>query len=224
MTEQNKSLQIGIIDDHDIVRQGLSELLANMDIQVTEEYADGKDFLNALQNDQIDRPQILLIDYSMPRLNGIEVIEKASKLDSKLKFIMLTQHFNDELKIKAYDAGARAFLNKTCTAAELKKTIDAVDEHGYDDVEEILRLLRNKNTYEEVLENHHSLTDREQELIRLVCDDQEFTYQQIADKMCLSVKSIDACRAGLFEKLNVRSKVGLVLYSFHHKLTAPFRP
>jgi DNA-binding NarL/FixJ family response regulator len=219
----NKHNHVSIVDDHEIVRQGLAELLASMGVQVDNMFSDGPSFLNHLDKHVADQNTIYLIDYSMPRMDGVEVIKQVCDRHPDVKLIMLTQHLSDELKIEAYEAGARAFLNKTCSAEELRTTIDTVAQFGYHNFEEILRLLRTKRTLEEARKNPEvQLTDRELQFLEMVCDSGEYTYQQIADRMNLSVKSIDACRAGLFEKLGVRSKVGLVLYSFHHKLTAPF--
>ncbi|MEP3968937.1 MAG: helix-turn-helix transcriptional regulator, partial [Nonlabens sp.] len=71
-------------------------------------------------------------------------------------------------------------------------------------------------------EEKANLNPRELQLLELVCNEKEYTYQEIADQMNLSIKSVDACRSQLFQKLDVKSKVGLVLYSFAHKLTKPF--
>jgi DNA-binding CsgD family transcriptional regulator len=93
----------------------------------------------------------------------------------------------------------------------------------YDNFDEILKLLRNKDSIKDLSDiDKTNVTDRELQLLELVCHENEYTYQEIADQMNLSIKSVDACRSQLFQKIGAKSKVGLVLYSFHYKLTAPF--
>ncbi|AGC77540.1 LuxR family two component transcriptional regulator [Nonlabens dokdonensis] len=218
-----KKISLGIIDDHDIVRKGIKELLHNMgDFEVIEEHANGVAFLNNMP-EKSKLPDLYLLDYSMPMMNGIEVLKEVKKIAPDAKFLLLTQHLDDPLKVNAYDNGARGFLNKTCTAQQLDSSIKNVVRTGYDNFDEILKLLRNKNSLKELNDKQqYDLTDRELQLLELVCHENEYTYQQIADQMNLSIKSVDACRAQLFQKIGVKSKVGLVLYSFHHKLTQPF--
>lgn len=218
-----QAIRIGIIDDHDIVRKGLKELLENMgSFKVVEEHANGLAFINHFKENK-HPAQLYLLDYSMPMMNGVEVLKEMTALQPEAKFVLLTQHLDDDLKIKAYENGARGFLNKTCNAQQLKQTIENVINLGYDNFEEILRLLRNKKSIKEIPEHTKaSLTDRELQLLELVCDEQEFTYQEIADAMNLSIKSVDACRSQLFTKLDVKSKVGLVLYCYHNNVTKPF--
>lgn len=216
-------IKIGIIDDHDIVRKGIKELLHNMgDFNVIEEHANGVAFLQNLP-DKNNLPDVYLLDYSMPMMNGIEVLKEAKEQAPDAKFLLLTQHLDDPLKVSAYDNGARGFLNKTCTAQQLDSSIKNVVRTGYDNFDEILKLLRNNDSLKELnAKEKYDLSDRDMQLLQLVCHENEYTYQQIADQMHLSIKSVDACRAQLFQKIGVKSKVGLVLYSFEHKLTKPF--
>ncbi|ARN78018.1 hypothetical protein BST97_08400 [Nonlabens spongiae] len=216
-------ISVGIVDDHKIVRNGLKQLLEmNEDFEVTIEYENGLRFVKEVEELE-EKPNVFLLDYSMPMMNGLQVLKELKNQNSSIKCIILTQHDDQGIKIDAYEVGARGFLNKTCDLDELVSTINRVHEHGYDNFEEILKLLRNKTTVESLGSRaREQFTNRELQLIELICNDNEYTYQQIADHMNLSIKSVDACRSQLFQKLDVRSKVGLVLYSFHYKLTHPF--
>jgi len=213
---------IGIIDDHKIVRQGLRELLEKMgSYKITAEFENGSDFLAALPLQ--DPPQIYIMDYSMPGLNGIEVLQALEERDEEYRVLLLTQHFDEQIIDAAYHFGARGFLHKNCTAQDLKFAIDNIATIGYNNVVEILKRVRkydasaNQDAKSDIV-----LTDREREFLRLVCDERELTYEQMADIMSVSVKSIEAYRTALFEKYNIKSKVGLVLFSYKHKLTEPF--
>jgi DNA-binding NarL/FixJ family response regulator len=215
-------ITICIIDDHKIVRQGLIELLQKIgNIKVTHEFDSGTDFLAAIPLNK--KPDMYILDYSMPNMNGIEVLKQLENLEDEYKVLLLTQHFDENIIDEAYNFGARGFLNKNCTAHNLKYAITNIATIGYNNVSEILKRVRN---YEEsnnnLTKNKIDLSARELEFLTLVCNENEFTYDQMAQKMGLSVKSIEGYRASLFEKFNIKSKVGLVLFSFKNKLTEPF--
>lgn len=211
---------ICIIDDHAIVRQGLKELLHKMgNYKVIQEFDNGDDFLQALPINP--SPHIYILDYSMPHMNGIEVLQALEEKEEEFKVLLLTQHLDEQIIDAAYHHGARGFLHKNCTAHDLKFAIDNIIKIGYNNVSEILKRVRN---YENNGEKKETivLTQREFDFLRLVCDERELTYEQMADSMNLSIKSIEVYRAALFEKYNIKSKVGLVLFSFKHRLTEPF--
>lgn len=212
---------ICIIDDHAIVRQGLKELLQKLsNYKVVAEFDNGEDFLAALPLDA--KPDLYILDYSMPSKNGIEVLQELEELDDEYKVLLLTQHFDEQLINDAYHHGARGFLHKNCTAHDLKFAIDNIVKIGYNNVSEILKRIRNYESPTEKEKQNIVLSERERTFLELVCDEQEYTYEQMADIMQLSVKSIEAYRAALFERYGIKSKVGLVLFSYKYRLTTPF--
>ena len=212
---------ICIIDDHAIVRQGLKELLQKLsNYKIVAEFDNGEDFLAALPLDA--KPDLYILDYSMPSKNGIEVLQELEELDDEYKVLLLTQHFDEQLINDAYHHGARGFLHKNCTAHDLKFAIDNIVKIGYNNVSEILKRIRNYESPTEKEKQNIVLSERERTFLELVCDEQEYTYEQMADIMQLSVKSIEAYRAALFERYSIKSKVGLVLFSYKYRLTAPF--
>ena len=213
--------KVCLIDDHAIVRQGLKELLMKMNTyEIIYEFNDGDEFLNALPLE--NKPDIYILDYSMPHKNGIEVLQELEKKDEESKVLLLTQHFDEQIINSAYHHGARGFLHKNCSAHDLKFAIDNIVTIGYNNISEILKRIRNYDTKEEITSLNFELSARELEFLSLVCDERELTYEQMADIMKLSVKSVEVYRATLFEKFNIKSKVGLVLFSFKYKLTEPF--
>jgi DNA-binding NarL/FixJ family response regulator len=214
---------IGIIDDHKIVRHGLKELLEKMgNYKVIIEFENGDEFLDALPID--NPPDMFILDYSMPNKNGVEVLQALEEREKEeYKILLLTQHFDENIIDAAYHHGARGFLHKNCTAHDLRFAIDNIIKIGYNNVSEILKRMR---VYDEAAnlksDKNIVLSHREIDFLRLVCDERELTYDQMADIMNLSVKSIDAYRTALFERYNIKSKVGLVLFSYKHQLTEPF--
>lgn len=212
---------ICIIDDHAIVRHGLKELLSKMgNYKVLHEFENGDDFLAALPLTPV--PDIYILDYSMPNKNGVEVLQDMENREEELKVLLLTQHFDEQIINTAYHHGARGFLHKNCTAHDLKFAIDNIIKIGYNNVSEILKRIRNYDLSGETKKQTVVLNERELEFLRLVCDEQELTYEQMADSMNLSIKTIETYRAALFDRFNIKSKVGLVLFSFKYRLTEPF--
>jgi DNA-binding NarL/FixJ family response regulator len=217
-----EKITIGIVDDHKIVRQGLKELLEKIsNYKVTHEFESGNDFVAALplQNP----PQLYIVDYSMPGISGIDVLKALEDRDEEYKVLLLTQHFDEDIIDAAYHFGARGFLHKNCTAQDLKYAIDNIAKIGYNNVVEILKRVRKYDISQSKKQtNSIVLSLREQEFLKLVCDERELTYEQMADIMSLSVKSIESYRTALFERYNIKSKVGLVLFCYKNKLTEPF--
>jgi DNA-binding NarL/FixJ family response regulator len=211
---------ICIIDDHKIVRQGLKELIEKLgNYKVTYEFESGEEFLNALP---LKNPATMyILDYSMPNMNGIEVLKQLEEKEEEYKVLLLTQHFEETIINEAYNYGARGFLHKNCTAYDLKFAIDNIITIGYNNVSEILKRIRN---YDENPEKKATimLSDREMQFLTLVCNEKEYTYEQIAEIIGVSVKSIDVYRTALFDRYNIKSKVGLVLFSYRNTLTEPF--
>lgn len=217
-----EKITIGIIDDHKIVRQGLKELLQKIsNYNVTVEFDNGADFLASLPLE--NQPDLFILDYSMPGMNGIEVLKELEEKDAEYKVLLLTQHFDEQIIDAAYHHGARGFLHKNCTAHDLKFAIDNIVKIGYNNVSEILKRMRNyDDSPEKNKKNSIVLSDRELEFLKLVCDERELTYDQMADSMGLSVKSIESYRTALFERFGIKSKVGLVLFSYKYQITPPF--
>ncbi len=215
-------IKICIIDDHQIVRQGLKELLHKMDnFKVIEEFDNGEDFLEALPLKTA--PDVYILDYSMPNLNGLEVLLELRKKNKEYRVLMLTQHFDEYIIDSAYEYGARGFLNKNCTAQDLKFAIENIATIGYANISEILKRLKSsENISEQKRENNIVLSPRELEFLKLVCDERELTYEQMSEILGVTIKSIDSYRIAIFERFGIKSKIGLVLFSFKYRLTEPF--
>lgn len=214
------NVSICLIDDHEIVRKGLTDLLERIGgVEVVLEFQNGQEFIDALP--LAVQPDVFILDYSMPNLNGLEVLKILQGRQEEYKVLLLSQNFEDPIINEAYFCGARGFLNKNCSAQELKFSIESIVTFGYNNVSEILKRMKNYDFTQEAPVNIN-LTARELHFLTLVCSDKEYTYEQMAEIIGVSKQSIDAYRNALFEKFKIKTKVGLVLFSYKYKLTAPF--
>lgn len=138
----------------------LIEKLGNHSIAY--EFENGQNFLDSLPF-QEKKPDLFILDYSMPLLNGIEVLQQLEKRqDEEYKVLLLTQHLEEDIIDKAYQHGARGFLHKNCSAAELKFCIDNILSIGYSNITEILKRIKNYKNQEENRLQNIKLSDREQ--------------------------------------------------------------
>ena len=216
-------IELCIIDDHKIVRQGLKGLLESMGkYKVTYEFESGIAFLNALP---LERPvDVYILDESMPHMRGVEVLQELEDLPDEYKVLFLSQHVEERIIATAFQYGARGFLNKSCTIEELTGVINNIADNGYHNIMDILKLVKKHNLLpkKSVRIKPTDLSSRELEFLAYVCDPREYTYEEIARLMKVSEKTVDGYRSTIFERYKIKSKVGLVLFSFKHRLTEPF--
>jgi len=219
----NPPITICLIDDHKIVRQGLKELLEKVDnFKVIIEFESGTEFLKSLPLSPV--PDLYILDYSMPNVTGIEVLQKLEELPDEYKVLLLSQHYDDSKIDAAFNHGARGFLNKNCSALELKTAINKIHSVGYNNIVAIMERMKHfkPSTKTESIPNDLKITHQELEFLKLVCLDEELTYEQMAKIMKIPLKKIENLRASLFDRFQIKSKVGLVLFSYKYRLTEPF--
>jgi DNA-binding NarL/FixJ family response regulator len=205
-----KTLNLAVVDDHTLYRRGLVNLIQSLgDLFVVQwEFANGKDFLDALQDNV--RPDLVLLDIDMPVMNGFETAAFLKEHYPKLPILVVSMLDDEATLIRMLKLGVRGLLSKDVEPEELKMALQAISDKGFYYTDtltgQLIHALNHPPLAAESL-----LNEREQEFIVLCCS--ELTYKEIADKMCLSPKTIDGYRAALFEKLEIKSRVGLVLYA-----------
>lgn len=210
---------IVLVDDHIIIRNGLKELIEKLGpYKITHQFDNGKPLLDALPlNPAVD---LIIMDISMPMLSGDQTMELLKARASQIPVMVLTLNENENLVVKLFRLGARGYLKKNCTAAELKEALTQIFKTGYYHNEFLALSLQHdsnqkKSAKETILEQ---LTAREREFLKLVCHEKEYTYEQIADKMNVQHRTVDGYREALFDKFNIKSKTGLVLFVLKHGL------
>lgn len=215
MEKKATKVRIAVVDDHGLFRNGLIQLInfLNADYQVVISVSNGQELMDELVN----KPNIdlVLLDVEMPVMNGFETAERLRNDFPEIKVVAVTMNEEETSFIKMLKLGVRGFLNKDIDPNDLRRALDSVIEKGYHYTDRmtgrLITLLQNEST-----ETPPKLTENESTFLKLACS--EDTYKVIADKMCLAPKTIDGYRANLFEKLNVKSRVGLVMYAIKHKM------
>lgn len=206
------NVQIAVVDDHTLFRGGLIQMIQSLDHRfvVSIEAGNGKEFLSKLKPDSI--PEILLLDINMPILNGFETAEIIQRDFPGIKVLVITMDDDDQSLIRMLKLGVRGYIGKDAEPDELKQALNDMIKKGFYYTDDLTNNLIQTLHSKERPESYTKLLS-EQELIFIRHSCSEDTYAQIADKMCLSPKTIDGYRASVFEKLNVKSRVGLAIYA-----------
>jgi two-component system response regulator NreC len=210
------SIHILIADDHGVLRAGLRTLLnAEPDLEVIAEASDGNDVLRLASE---LRPDIVLLDISMPGPGGIEVTRRLKEALPELRVLILTAHEDESMLREAVQVGAAGYIIKRAVESELINAIHSVWRGDlYVHPAMTRALLKEMSLFpvsdEPVVE---SLTPREIEVLRLIA--KGYTNGQIAKELNLSVRTVESHRANLMGKLELRSRVELVRYAMEHGL------
>ncbi len=207
-------INIAIVDDHKLFRDGISGLLSNYnELTVNITAANGVEFFEELKKRKtpID---ILILDVEMPEMDGFEVLRRLKTVDPDIKPLILTQHSEDELIFGLVELGAKGLLHKSADIEEVVDAIHVLEKNelyfNEDISKRVIRKLVKKEHIKRMNANS-SLTEREKEIIRLICN--EYTTKEIAGKLFLSERTVDAHRQHIFEKTKSKNAVGLAVYA-----------
>lgn len=203
-------ITIALIDDHIIFRKSLAILIDMLgNFKVISHFNNGKEFIDLLNENNL--PDVVLMDVTMPEMDGIETTKWLKQNNYKLKVIALSMLKNDMIIIRMLKNGARGYLLKDCDTAELKQAINDVYYKGYYYNEFFSDKRNQSNLHEDVMINEKEFT-----FLKLCCTDK--SYKEIADIMCVSPRTIDGYRDALFQKLNIASRVGLAIYAIKNDI------
>lgn len=212
-----KEHDVALVDDHHLVRTGLVATVNGLGgYRVTLEAGNGRELIDALE--RTAPPAIAIVDLSMPVMDGYATIAWLSEHHPAVLPLALTFDATDDALVKAVRAGARGFLLKDARPQVLKNAMDSLLLTGFyytDTTHDVLQRhpelkTREEREREKVLQQ---ITPREMEFLMHVCDPQELTYEQIADAMGVHRRTVDNFRIALFEKFDIKSKTGLVLFA-----------
>jgi two-component system, NarL family, response regulator NreC len=206
-------LRILLADDHGIVRRGLKSLLESQSgLEVVGEAADG---LEALRLCGELSPDLLIIDISMPSMNGIEVASRAQKLDPAPRVIILSMHSDESYIMRALSAGARGYLVKDATDEDLIPAVRSVaaGKPFFSPavtavlMEDYVRQLRARG----LTDSYELLTDREREILQLLAEGR--SNKDVAALLDRGLSTVETHRANLMQKLNLHNTAEIVLYA-----------
>ena len=203
-------LRIMLADDHETVREGLKMIVNSQDdMEVVGFAADGSE---AVARAQELLPDVLVMDISMPKLNGLKATQKLNQVCPQVKVLTLSRHADDGYIRELLGAGAWAYVLKQSAPSELIHAIRAVAAGGkYIDPKLAAKVMGSYSDRGMRGEVKGSLTDRESEVLRLIA--LGYSNKEIAASLSLSVKTIEVHKANAMRKLNLTSRIGLVKYA-----------
>lgn len=206
---------IALADDHVLLRKGLAELVTNLGYNVIFQADNGEELIEKLNSHK--DPDILLLDINMPKKDGYETALWLRENRPDVKVLALSMYDDEAAIIRMLKNGARGYVLKDAEPSDLNAAIASVLTNGFHYSEMVTgKLIHSINTMQENVSTN--LTDRERTFLKLAAT--EKTYKEIADEMHLSPRTIDGYRDDLFVKLNIKSRVGLVLFAIRHGIVS----
>lgn len=208
---------IYLVDDHPIVRSGLKSLIERLgNYKVTAEYNNGEELMNDYPF--ANPPALIIMDLTMPVMDGTETVVALKQKGSKYPVLILTLETDERTIINLFRLGIRGYLPKSATADVLRKAISDVLITGFYHNEMLAKALlsQDDNYVDERQMILAQVTPREREFLKLVCDENEPTYEQIAQTMEVSRRTVDGYRESIFTKFDIKSKTGLVMFAIKY--------
>lgn len=209
-----EKIKLAIVDDHTLFRNGLKLLLSKSAGNIIGEIfeaTNGVEFLNLIDNQKVD---IVLMDISMPEMDGIEATEKALEKNSTLRIIALTMFNDDDYYLKMIQAGVKGFLLKESDIQEVIYVIKTVHQgNSFFPVDVLCKLLKTK---EQTTPEEETLSERELEILQLISEG--LSNSEIANKLFLSKRTVDKHRSNILMKTNCKNTANLVMYAVKNNL------
>ncbi len=207
-----KPINLAIADDHKIFRNGLKATLEDCaDLNLIIEASNGKELIGQLA---ARTPDVILMDIKMPEMDGMQTTAHIHQNFKDIKVLALSMHNEDKYIVDMMKAGASGYLLKNAEPEEIIEAITTVHNKGFYFNEHLSVTLIKQLVgpgHDNAPQQSIELNDREVEVLKLVC--QEYSNQEIADKIFLSVRTVEGYRARLFEKTGSKNLVGLVIFA-----------
>ena len=207
---------MAIADDHTLLRKALAKLVGSFEnYSVLFEADNGKEIKKKINEHLV--PDLVLLDVNMPEMDGFETAGWLNKNYPKIKVLALSMFSDERTIIRMLRQGARGYVMKNIDPEELKNALDSVVKKNFYLSEEISgKIISGLNKDIDKTQKNPLLTQREKDFLRHICS--EITYKDIAAKMYVSPRTVDEYRNSLFEKLKLKSRVGLVMYAIRNGL------
>lgn len=213
-----RPIEIGIADDHDIVRQGYASLLENeKGIRVVLDAANGEELINKLKKRQ---PDIILLDIEMPVMNGKNCLKVIAKSYPSIKVIILSAYYSETFITEYIQIGAAAFLPKRCQFDTLVQAITTVYKSGRYFDEQITSILSNRTSNKKTKSGPEpqlqEFSEKEMQILKLVVENK--TNTEIAKILGLAERTVEWYKLQLMKKTNEPNISGLILFAIKYKL------
>lgn len=213
-----EQIKVAIADDHQIFRKGvILSMRPYTNIKFIFEAENGEDLLNKIKEEE---PDVVLCDLKMPVKDGIDTTKQIAKEYPKIRVIILTMYEDERFVGHLMDCGAAGYLLKSTEPAEIRKAVIDVVKTGFFLNPFVNKVLIKKNyskqKFNPSLTNEVVISEREKEVLTLVC--MEFTAAEIAQKMDISSRTVEAIKDRLMERFGVKNSVGLVFYAMKNQL------
>jgi len=219
ISEAGKKIRLLVVDDHTLFRSGLKMLLEKEeDIVVVGDAASAEEALEIMKNNNLD---LVLMDIGLPGMDGLEATRKIKEQEPHMKILVLTMYNDDPYLIKAFEAGASGYLLKESAAVELvsaiRRTMDG-EMIVHPSLVKVLvnEVLGEKKGSREAQQGRDVLTNREKEILKYIS--LGYTNQELAERLVVSVKTIEKHKSNIMEKLNFNRRYQLVNYAIEHGL------
>jgi two-component system, NarL family, invasion response regulator UvrY len=204
---------LALTDDHILLRNGLASLLKNLGHSILFEADNGKDLTVKLNPGQL--PDVILMDINMPEMDGCETTTWLRKHHPAVKVLALSMYNNESAIIRMLKAGAKGYILKDSRPQQLEAAIDAIMKQGFHYSEllngKLIHAINQMGDTSTGLSTLVHLHEKETDFLKFCCT--ELTYKEIAEKLSVSPRTVDSYRDTLFEKLNVKTRIGLVMYA-----------
>jgi two-component system, NarL family, response regulator DegU len=209
--------KLAVVDDQQMFRKGLISLISEFnEMSVIIEAGNGKELIDKMVRKV---PDVVLLDLEMPGMDGAQTLAWLKQKHPRIRVIILTMHDEESIIAHMVENGAHGFLVKNDPIETLIDAVHSVMDTGYYFDDRISKALLTRLITGEKIKPKFSkvaLTERELQIIQLICE--EFTNKEIAEKLCLSVRTIDGHREVILEKIKARNTVGIVMYAVKNGL------
>jgi two-component system, NarL family, invasion response regulator UvrY len=230
MSTANKQIKIAIVDDHNLFRKGLVKLIHLGDTEskyaILFEAGNGNELMEKLNLKLL--PDIILMDIDMPDMDGYETVSWLQKFHPDINVLVISMFETKEAIMRMLKLKVKGYLSKDIKVEDMHTALEAIAEKGFYYTDKVAGVmadaLQTGDTGEKTVEEENSkiwdvLSENEREFVKLSCT--ELTYSQIADKMSLSVKTVEGYRESLFHRFKLKNRVSLAMFAVRNGLVKP---
>ena len=203
-----------MVDDHLIVREGIKRIIDDTsDIKIVAEASSGDEAMNLILTNKYD---LVLLDISMPRQNGLQTLKQMKKHDNNISVLMLSMHSEEQYAMRSIKAGASGYITKDTASNQLVKAIRKINSGRKFISKEVAELLTTDLYHNDEKDPHEYLSDREFEILKLIANGK--TTKTISIELSISPKTVSTFRSRILKKLNMKNNAELIHYVIDYKL------